>query len=121
MNPARTLAPDVPDRDLSGLLQLSGDYAVQELAVKPRDWLAQRRLADLELRDEGVIVLVVTRPDGRYVPAPDGATEIRPGDNLVVYGRSERLRELDRRPAGEPGDRAHAAAVAEQEAMRVAG
>lgn len=105
---------DVPNRDLSGLLQLSGDYAVQELAVKPGDWLAERPLGELRLRDEGVVVLVVTRPDGAYAAAPDGNTMIRAGDNLVVYGRSQRLNELDRRPAGADGETAHKSAVDEQ-------
>jgi uncharacterized protein with PhoU and TrkA domain len=72
----------------------------------------------LRLRDEGVVVLVVTRPDGTYVPAPDGQTVIRGGDNLVVYGRSERLNELDRRPAGDAGMQAHDAAVADQRRTR---
>jgi len=48
---------DLPARDLAGLLQLSGDYTVQELAVADGDWLAERSLADLGLRDEGVAVL----------------------------------------------------------------
>jgi K+/H+ antiporter YhaU regulatory subunit KhtT len=109
---------DVPQRDLSGLLQLSGDYAVQELAVNPRDWLAGQTLAELELRDEGVMVLSVSRPDGATLSAPDGRTVIQPGDNLVVYGSSERLRELDRRPAGGAGARAHEAAVADQRRVR---
>ena len=106
---------DVPNRDLSGLLQLSGDYAVQELAVKDNDWLAGRTLAELGLRHEGVVVLVITRTDGTSVAAADGHTVIRTGDNLVLYGRSERLRELDRRPAGDAGARAHEAAVSEQQ------
>jgi K+/H+ antiporter YhaU regulatory subunit KhtT len=109
---------DVPNRDLSGLLQLSGDYAVQELAVNPGDWLADRRLGELRLREEGVVVLVITRPNGTYLPAPDGQTMIGAGDNLVVYGRSERLRELDQRRAGADGGRAHDSAVAEQRAMQ---
>src|SRR5579875_2474743 len=33
---------DVPARDLSGLLQLSGQYAVSELAIGPGDWAAGR-------------------------------------------------------------------------------
>lgn len=109
---------DVPDRDLSGLLQLSGDYAVQELAVEPGDWVAGRTLGELGLRDEGVVVLVVTRADGAFLAAPDGQTVIRAGDNLVLYGSSERLRELDRRPAGDAGARAHEVAVAEQRRVR---
>lgn len=105
---------DLPTRDLAGLLQLSGRYAVSELAVRENEWLAGRSLAELALRDEGAVVLGVTRGDGRYVGAPTGQTTLEPGDVLVVYGRSELLRELDDRPAGPHGDLAHRAAVARQ-------
>ncbi len=109
---------DLPDRDLAGLLQLSGDYTVQELAVSPDDWIARRSLADLGLRDEGVVVLGVTRSDGRYVGAPTGSTILHPGDNVIVYGRAGRLRELDQRMSGPAGTAARAAAVREQERVQ---
>jgi hypothetical protein len=105
---------DVPIRDLAGVLELSGEYAVSELAIEKGDWVAGRALRDLELRDEGIAVLGITRGDGRYVGAPIGASVIRPGDVLVVYGREEPLRELDRRAAGPGGDRAHQEAVRRQ-------
>jgi hypothetical protein len=38
---------DVPNRDLSGLLQLSGDYAVHELAIKAGERSGRR---DRDLR-----------------------------------------------------------------------
>jgi hypothetical protein len=104
---------DLPSRDLGALLDLSGDYAVTELAIRSGDWLAGRTLADLALRDEGVVVLGVTSSAG-YHGAPTGATTLRPGDVLVVYGRAELLRELDDRPSGPDGDLAHRAAVARQ-------
>jgi hypothetical protein len=40
---------------------------------------------------------------------------VRPGDVLLLYGRRQQLNELDDRPAGPEGDRAHGAAVADQE------
>ena len=106
---------DLPARDLGGLLDLSGDYSVSELAIDDGDWVCGRPLGDLELRDEGVVVLGITRPGGRYLAAPTGRTVVGAGDLLVVYGREELLSELDRRPAGPEGDRAHAAAVAGQQ------
>jgi uncharacterized protein with PhoU and TrkA domain len=88
---------------------------VQELAVEPGDWVADRSLADLRLRDEGVVVLGVTGSDGRYAGAPTGSPVIPLGDNLIVYGRGPRLRELDRRREGSAGADARAAAVREKE------
>jgi hypothetical protein len=102
-------------RDLSGLLQLSGDYTVDELAVMQGDWLAGRQLADLALRDEGVVVLGITRANGRYLGAPTGATEVLPGDVLVVYGRGSSLAELDERQRGAAGDTRHEQAARRQD------
>ena len=106
---------DLDGRDLDGLLRLSGDYTVQELAVNPGDWIAEQSLADLDLRDEGIVVLGVMRSDGTYLGVPNGGTTVHAGDNLVLYGRTPRLRELDRRTRGRDGDRAHALAVQEQQ------
>jgi hypothetical protein len=104
----------LPRRDLGGLLQLSGDYSVKELAVTEDDWLAGRPLGELGLRDEGIVVLGLTRKDGQYLGAPTGTTEVRDGDVLVVYGRSESLEDVDRRPPGVIGDRRHRLAVMQQ-------
>ena len=38
------LYSDLTERDLGGLLQLTGTYSVIELAVQPGDWPAGRRL-----------------------------------------------------------------------------
>lgn len=105
---------DMPTRDLAGLLDLTGSYAVSELAVSQGDWIAGRSLGELGLREEGVVVLGLTRAGGRYLGGPTGSTLIREGDVLVVYGRAESVRELDDRPAGADGDLAHRAAIARQ-------
>lgn len=108
---------DLPTRDLLSLLQLSREYAVSELAIGPSDWVAGRSLADLALRDEGVVVLGLTRADGRYLGVPTGRTVVASEDVLIVYGRADLLRELDDRPAGADGDLAHRAAVTRQERL----
>ena len=73
-------------------------------------------LAELNLRDEGVAVLGIQRPDGCYIGSPISATRINPYDTLVAYGPAARLAELDQRPKGPRGDDAHRRAVAEQHA-----
>lgn len=93
-------------RDYARLLDLSGDYTVAELLAQPEDWLAGRALGDLRLRDEGVIVLGVHRRHGGYIGVPGKRTVIAPGDTLVVYGREERLAELDNRSRDAHGERA---------------
>lgn len=104
---------DLDARDYAALLHLSGDYTVTEIAIRPDDWVAGRTLGELRLRDEGVVVLGITRSGGEYVGVPRFDTRIAAGDTVIAYGRAGRLRELDRRQAGAAGDSAHDLAVAE--------
>ena len=108
---------DLEVRDYESVLELEGGYTVAELLVEPQDWMAGRRLGELTLRDEGVVVLGIHRHGGAYVGAPDGDTVIAAGDVLTLYGREERVSELDRRVRGDAGDLAHADAVHEQEVV----
>lgn len=109
---------DLDVRDYASLLHVHGDYSVSELQVTAGDWVAGRTLQSLVLAAEGVLVLGVERTDGSYEGAPTGETMVHAGDLLVLYGRADRLEDLDRRPAGPDGDRAHEEAVAEQARLR---
>jgi len=109
---------DLELRDYHHLMQLSSDYAVTELLVREGEWLADKSLFDLELPEEGVLVLAVQRHNGDFVGAPRGPTIVHPGDTLVLYGRAPVLSNLDRRPASTEGDHAHEEAVAEQHEIR---
>ncbi len=104
---------DLELRDYHHLLQLSNDYAVTELGVKAGDWLADKSLANLELPDEGILVLAVQRANGSFIGAPRGDTVIEAGDTVVLYGRSAILSDLDDRPDTPSGAHAHIDAVAE--------
>jgi hypothetical protein len=103
-------------RDYGTLLDLSGDYAVAELQVREGDWLADRSLRELRLRDEGVVVMGIHRAD-EYLGAPGPETTIETGDTLVLYGREARIAELDGRVRGSRGDAAHARASAERRSV----
>ena len=102
---------DLESRDYAELLHLSGDYGVSELAVREGDWVADRSLQELGLRDEGIAVLGIERADGHYVAAPAWSTQVRPADTMILYGPTERICELDARPRGPQGDDAHRAGV----------
>ncbi|HJK96062.1 MAG TPA: TrkA C-terminal domain-containing protein [Polyangiaceae bacterium LLY-WYZ-14_1] len=103
-------------RDYGSLLELSGPYRVVELHVQDDDWLAEETLASLDLRAEGVVVLGVRRPSGRYLGVPSGGTEVRPGDVLVCYGRREAIDAIDERRRGWAGESEHREAVRQQTA-----
>ena len=99
--------------DYPDLLQLGSGYSVCEMTVGVGDWVEDKSLAEVRLGDEGVQVLGIRRANGDYVGAPIGSTYFRAGDQLVVYGKTEQVAELDRRPAGTGGDQAHEERVAE--------
>jgi hypothetical protein len=103
---------DLDARDYAALLNLSGDWSVDELRVRPDDWVCDCTLAELDLEHEGVLVLGIYRADGIFVGTPTGHTRVRVGDTLVVYGRGTLVAELDDRRAGPDGDRAHQESVA---------
>lgn len=101
-------------RDYAALLHLAGEFAIGELYVQEKDWMAQRSLEKLKLPEEGILVLAITRSDGVFLGAPKGNTVLLPGDTLVVYGRTSRIQSLDERRRGTGGEIAHVEAVAEE-------
>lgn len=101
-------------RDYADLLQLSGEYNITELKVKPGGWLVQQTLGETKLRDEGILVLGIKRDNGTYLGAPRGTTKILPHDTLIIYGRSPSIENLDKRGRYKTGDIEHEEAVREQ-------
>jgi K+/H+ antiporter YhaU regulatory subunit KhtT len=104
---------DLEARDYGALLHLAEHYAVGELMIREGDWVADRTLDELELREEGVVVLGVNLADGTWVGAPTFETRLAAGDKILVYGPGARLSELDGRQRGREGDAAHDRAAAE--------
>lgn len=98
--------------DYEGLLHLAGDYKIVELAVADGSWLDGQPLRALRPAEEGVMVLGIAKPSGEWLGTPGGDTVARSGDRLIAYGRTEVIRELEERRAGD--NRGHDAAVDEQ-------
>jgi hypothetical protein len=107
----RTGALDLSD--YASLLHVREGYTVAEMEVRPGSWLADRTLAELRLRAEGVSVLGVVQPDGEYIGTPPPQHRFQAGDWLLTYGRNARLEELSRRPRDDAA--AHQSALNEQQ------
>lgn len=105
-------------RDYDKLLHISDDFTVAEIEPSEGDWVLGRRLEELALRAEGIIVLGIYRHDGRYLGVPGGPTLVEAGDRLVVYGEDDRVLALADRPAGDDGDRAHRESVDAYRSLR---
>ncbi len=106
---------DLGVRDFYTLLKLEEAYSVGRFSVDEGTWLAGKRLNECDLIGEGVLVLGIIHEDGSYVGAPRGRYRLHVGDTLVLYGKTEKLDELEQRIAGTAGERAHAAAKQEHE------
>ena len=102
-------------RDYARLLHLREDYGVSDLRVQPGEWLAGRTLEEAGLVNEGILVLGIECPGGHFIGAPAQDTQIRGRDRLLLYGRTPRIAEIDRRRSDSDGERSHHAAVVEQE------
>jgi K+/H+ antiporter YhaU regulatory subunit KhtT len=105
---------DIKARDYTSLLRLTGDYTITEMQVSEEDWMADTKVRELNLTEEGILILGVTRPEGNYIGAPQADTGLKSGDNLLLYGRSEALKNLDKRRKGAGGDVEHDMAVEKQ-------
>lgn len=104
--------------DYTALLHLEQGYSVLEVEVQSGDWLEGNTLTGLALAREGVLVLGIRRASGEYIGAPTAVTKVATGDILTLYGKLERLEELNRRRIGIAGFYAHQAAV-DQHAQQV--
>lgn len=105
-------------QDYVSLMHLAKDYQITEMDVDKNDWMANRRLAEVKFRDEGILVLGITRADGTYIGAPRGPTRILPNDRLMLYGRRPTIEKVVKREKGIWGDIEHEQAVAEQKEIR---
>jgi hypothetical protein len=106
---------DLDVRDYVSLLHLADGYVVYEITINETDWVSDKTLAESTLSAEGILVLGIHRANGKYVGSPDGSTVVLAGDVLSVYGRHQRLEELDVRKKGYEGDRAHKIAIETQQ------
>ena len=102
---------DLDLQDYARLLHFKDKYQVTKIEVDEDNWMANKKLKELRLTDEGIAVLGIERRDRIYIGAPYGNTCIYPEDTLIVYGRKAALVELDVRPQGIEGEQAHQKAV----------
>lgn len=105
-------------RDYYSLLHLSKEYRVSEIKVEENGWLKSKTLAEANLDAEGISVLGIKRPTGKYIGAPEGKTTIEKDDILIIYGRYDLINSLEKRKEGGEGDSAHKDAVNKQRKIK---
>jgi hypothetical protein len=106
---------DIDLRDYAAVLHLTGEYQISEFQVEASDWVAHKVLKEMELSQEGIMVLGIRRKEGAYIGAPGGDTKVLPEDVLTIYGKASVFRELDERRKGRRGDEKHEEAIKQHE------
>lgn len=72
------------------LLHLTQGFRLARLEVASDSPAANRSLRQLRLKENTVQILAIERQGG-FVPAPQGAERLLPGDRIVVFGRGESI------------------------------
>jgi len=93
--------------DFSSMLHLAGEYRISEIGISRDHWLCNKTLRDSGLRQEGILILGITRTDGTYIGSPQPATKIKSDDTLILYGRTKSINELRGRKEGSRGNLEH--------------
>ncbi len=106
--------------DYEHILGLSKGYTISRMKVKPTSWLVNKKLKELQLELEGVLVLAIYRKIGKeekFIGVPTGETEIFEGDELILYAREEASKALSKRIKGPLGDTEHKECVEEEKKL----
>lgn len=93
--------------DYASMLHLAGEYRISEIGVSEGSWLCGKTLRESGLREEGVVILGITRKDGTFLGTPQPNTKILEDDLLIVYGRARSLKELEGRREDAWGNAEH--------------
>lgn len=101
-------------RDFAGVLHLANGYEISEMLIDESNWMTNRKLNELQLRQEGLNVLGIEKEDGVYIGLPHGDTLVNAGDLLILYGKNDTLKKLNQRRRGMAGRKDHRKAVEEQ-------
>jgi len=100
--------------DYELLLGLSKGYSIGQFKVRRNSWLANKKLEDLKLKEEGILVLGIHRKckdKEVFMGVPRGDVLIKPGDVIVCYGPEDGIKKLAHRIKGTKGDKEHREAV----------
>jgi len=86
----------VDSRAYQRITDLDYNYEITEIDTANNPWLCGKSLKELNLPEEGVLVLGIARGNDTYLGAPRGDYTVEEGDRLVLYGKQKNLQEISR-------------------------
>ena len=102
-------------KDYVEILNLKNEYEISVITVNSDDWIANKKIKDINLRKEGINLIGIQRKDGTYIGTPFGDTKISEDDQLTLYGRKKNLKNLEKRKRDAAGEKDHQEAIKEQD------
>lgn len=92
------------------ILGLRKGYTISKIKIKQDNWMEGKKLNQLNLPLEGILILSIHRLTGnkeKFIGAPQADTIIQKNDILICYGRGETSKQLSARSKGKAGDTEH--------------
>ncbi|MBU1726721.1 MAG: TrkA C-terminal domain-containing protein [Candidatus Omnitrophica bacterium] len=92
--------------DYEQLLGLSEGYSISRITVHSDSWLVGKKLSDLKLNKEHILILAIYRKEHKreaFIGTPSGETEIKGRDVLICYSRQEGSKVLLQKKREESG------------------
>ncbi len=80
-----------PEVDVRQRLTVAKGFGVSELPVPKGSKLVAQTLAETDLREQGIVVLMVRR-NATVIPLPESSTRIEQGDRLLCFGKLEAMK-----------------------------
>jgi voltage-gated potassium channel len=83
--------------DFTTTTNLGEDISIEQVPVSPQTPMLSKTIREMQIGSElGVIVMAIRKSDGTMVFNPPADTAIRGGEFLIVMGRQQSLRALER-------------------------
>ncbi|HUH28903.1 TrkA C-terminal domain-containing protein [Gelidibacter sp.] len=106
---------DIDIQDFAAILHLKDDFKISEKLILEKDWMANKAIRDLNLREEGLTILGIDRHGDDYLGSPNGNAIILPEDVITVYGKSEVINSVFNRKQDFKAEIEHKAFVKKEE------
>jgi voltage-gated potassium channel len=88
--------------DFTTTTNLGEDISIEQVPMNERSQMVSKTIREMQIgRDLGAIVMAIRKGDGGMIFNPPADTPVRGGDFLIVMGRQESLRTLERLLSGE--------------------
>ena len=78
-------AKALPGKNREQVLFSHENWGIVYQEIDNNSWLAQKSLAELDLRKNNLLVLGIER-DGQLLPFPKGLEKLIPGDRILLFG-----------------------------------